>query len=220
MAASTPSASASLAWLNRRIVDGDTPIWRPSAVQVRLWRCRWYRWLRTVALDRSEESPSTSRLVRRLGRRGRAGSSVDVVTVLIQYSEMTQQVEAVAELDEVLNRIAVRARPTLVELHSETGVLCLGMGRDDAAVVLFRDEVGGSWWERSRDGSSLGAFEDLVFDTNGSTHRFFDRAAVRPSQMREAAREFVRTPAARPAILDWLPEGSDSDMTERDDDGS
>jgi hypothetical protein len=66
----------------------------------------------------------------------------------------------------------------------------------------------------------LGAFEDLMFAKNDSMHRFFDRAAVRPSQMREAAREFVRTPAARPAILDWVPEGSDLDMTERDDDGS
>ena len=150
----------------------------------------------------------------------RTGPSVDVVTLLIQHSELSRQVESVAELDEVLNRLAVHAPPTLVELHSETGVLCLGMGRDDAAVVLFRDEGGGSWWGRSRDGSSLGAFEDLMFAKNNSMHRFFDPAAVRPSQMREAAREFVRTPAARPAILDWVPEGSDSDMTERDDDGS
>ena len=155
-----------------------------------------------------------------MGSPRRTGPSVDEVTLLIQHSELSRQVETVAELDEVLNRLAVHARPTLVELHSETGVLCLGMGRDDAAVVLFRDEGGGAWWGRSRDGSLLGAFEDLMFAKNDSMHRFFDRAAVRPSQMREAAREFVRTPAARPAILDWVPEGSDSDMTERDDYGS
>lgn len=38
--ASTPSASASSAWSNRRMVDGATPTWRPTAAQLRPCRRR------------------------------------------------------------------------------------------------------------------------------------------------------------------------------------
>ncbi len=130
--------------------------------------------------------------------------------MLMRFADVDRKVETVAELDVILDSLTIEGQPVLVELRSGADALSLGVGLEDAAVALFLDADGRPWCARSRQGSPAEPDEDLAFAKNGTMFRFYAHAAVRPSLMREAAREFVRLPNARPTVVDWLPEGLDT----------
>jgi hypothetical protein len=138
------------------------------------------------------------------------------VSVLVCFADVRREVDGVAELDEVLDGLAGGGDPVLVELIGGAAVMNLGVGLRDAAVVLFRDPDGRPWCARSGDGSPIVTETDLEFAKNGTRYQFFALAAIAPSEMREAAREFVRIPGARPSVLTWVPEGIDADTIEGD----
>lgn len=128
------------------------------------------------------------------------------MSVLVCSADVRREVDTVAGLDDVLDAIAANGEPILVELAGKSTVMNVGVGRKDVAVVLFRDADGRPWCARSGDDwSNAGA--DLEFAKNGTACRFFAHAAVTPTEMRGAARRFVRAPGVMPSVLMWVPEG-------------
>lgn len=136
------------------------------------------------------------------------------MSVLVCFADVRREVHNVAELDEVLDNLAAGDEPILVELIGGAAVMNLGVGLRDAAVVLFRDADGRPWCARSGGGSWVDTEAELVFAKNGAQHQFFANAAIAPSVMREAAREFVRRPCARPSVVTWVLEGVGADTIE------
>ena len=143
-----------------------------------------------------------------------SGCSVGVVPVLVSSADVRRKVDSVAELDDVLDGLTADGEPVLVELTGGSVVMNLGIGRQEAAVVLFRDADGRPWSARSGQGWSTDTHADLEFSRNGTSYRFYAHAAVAPSEMREAAREFVRTPGVKPSVLSWVTEGLGDDTSE------
>ena len=141
------------------------------------------------------------------------------MSVLVQFANVHREVDSVVELDDVLDGLAAGDEPVLVELTSGSAVMNVGVGLRDAAVVLFRDADGQPWFARSSVGSSTDSGSDLEFVKNGTPYRFFAHAAIAPAEMREAAREFVRTPGARPSMVTWVSEGAGDDTIEGGHDG-
>jgi len=136
------------------------------------------------------------------------------VSVLVCFADVRREVGSVAELDEVLDDLVASDEPILVELIGGAAVMHLGVGLRDAAVVLFRDADGRPWCARPGGVSSVDTEAELAFAKNGVQHQFFAHAALAPSAMREAAREFVRMPGARPSVVTWVPEGIGADTIE------
>jgi hypothetical protein len=136
------------------------------------------------------------------------------VSVQVSIADVRREVDSVAELDEVLDELTASGEPTLVELTGRSAVMNVGVGRSDAAVALFRDADGRPWCARSHDGWSTDTGANLEFARNGTPHRFFAHAAVAPAEMREAAREFVRTPGAKPSVFMWVAEGIGADTSD------
>lgn len=134
--------------------------------------------------------------------------------MLVCSADVRREVNSVAELDEVLDGLAAAGDPILVELTGGSAVMNLGVGRTDAAVVLFRDADGAPWCARSSNGWSMDTGAELQFAKNGTPYRFFDRSAVAPATMREAARAFFRVPGAKPSVLTWVPEGAAPDASD------
>ena len=141
------------------------------------------------------------------------------MSVLVHFADVHREVGSVVELDEVLDGLAAGDEPVLVELTSGAAVMNVGVGLRAAAVVLFRDADGQPWFARSSLGSSTATGGDLEFVKNGTPYRFFAHAAVAPAEMREAAREFVRTPGVRPSVVMWMSEGVGDETLEGDDGG-
>lgn len=136
------------------------------------------------------------------------------MSVLVCFADVRREVDSVTELDEVLDDLAASGGPILVELIGGAAVMNLGVGLRDAAVVLFRDADGRPWCARPGGVSSVDTEAELEFAKNGAQHQFLAHAAVAPSTMREAAREFVRVPGARPSVVEWVPEGIGADTIE------
>ena len=126
---------------------------------------------------------------------------------MVSFADVPREVDSIAELDDVLDGLTAVGEPVLVELTGGSAVMNLGVGRQEGAVVLFRDADGQPWCARSGEGWSTDTHTDLEFGRNGTTYRFYAHAAVAPSEMREAAREFVRAPGAKPSVLSWVAEG-------------
>ncbi len=140
--------------------------------------------------------------------------------MLVCFADVRREVDHVAELDDLLDGLAASGDPILVELAGGSAVLSVGIGRQDAAVVLFRDADGAPWCARSNNGWSMGTGADLEFAKNGTPYRFFDHAAVTPAAMQEAARAFVRSPGVRPSALTWVSEGAAPDARDGGQHGS
>lgn len=127
--------------------------------------------------------------------------------MLVSSAGVCREVDSVAELDDVLDGLAADGEPVLVELTGGSAVMNMGVGRPEGAVVLFRDADGRPWCARSGEGWSTDTHADLEFGRKGTSYRFYAQAAVAPSEMREAAREFVRAPGVKPSVLSWVAEG-------------
>ena len=144
-----------------------------------------------------------------------------VVPVLVSFGDVRREVNSVVELDDALDGLVATNDPILVELAGGAAVMNLGIGFRDAAVAMFLDTDGQPWCARSGDGVTVDGNTELVFAKNGTRHQFFANAAIAPSEMREAAREFVRTPGKRPTRVTWVREGIDAfTMTDQDEHGS
>lgn len=131
--------------------------------------------------------------------------------VLVCFGDDRQEVDTSVELDEVLDAVEAAGEPVLVELVGDGAVVNLGIGLPEAAVVLWRDATGTPWSARSRRPPVAAADVELGFAKEGTTYRFFPQAAVQPTEMREIAREFVRSPGSRPTTVDWVAEGAGDD---------
>ncbi len=134
--------------------------------------------------------------------------------MLVCFADVRREVDRVAELDDLLDGLAASGDPILVELAGGSAVLSVAVGRQDAAVVLFRDADGAPWCARSDNGWPMDTGADLEFVKNGTPYRFFNPAAVTPAAMQEAARAFVRSPGVRPSALTWVPEGATPDTSD------
>lgn len=128
--------------------------------------------------------------------------------VVVTFADERHEVASAAALDELLDRLDRGATRLLVALTGDRDVLSIGLGHPAASVVLHRDADGRPWSARSHRGEPPRIDGELSFARGDTTYEFFPRAAVRRSEMRAAARAFLRDPSSRPTTLDWVPEGA------------